>query len=92
MTYFNIYMSFFIYSSINGQLNCFHFLAIVNNAVESQLSFPLSVCLGVDLRLNIKCFVTIGKAKQNMMSKYPPSPTLVSPETTALRCFSCLSL
>ena len=47
---------FFIYSSVNGHLGCFHVLAIVNSAamntgvhVSFQIIFSPGVCPGVGL-------------------------------------------
>ena len=46
--------SFFLYSSDDGHLDCFHVLAIMNSAavnivvhVSFQLWFSLDICLGV---------------------------------------------
>ena len=50
-----MYHCFFILSSIDGRLGCFHVLAIVNSAavnVEVRVSFqlfPEGICLGVGL-------------------------------------------
>ena len=39
-----IYHSFFIYSSVNGLLGCFHVLAIVNGAAKSsEIHVSLSI-------------------------------------------------
>ena len=41
-THIYIYHNFFIYSSVNGHLDCFHLLAIVNTAamhMEVHVSF-----------------------------------------------------
>ena len=50
------YYNFFIYSSVDGHLGCFHILAIVNSAamnngihVSFQFQFPQGICLGVGL-------------------------------------------
>ena len=50
------YHSFFIHSSDNGRLGCFHVLAVVNRAavnigihVSFQFQFPQDICLGVGL-------------------------------------------
>ena len=51
-----MYHNFFIHSSVDGHLGCFHVLAIVNssavnNRIHVSLSiwFPPSLCLGVGL-------------------------------------------
>ena len=44
-----IYHHFFIHSSVNGHLGCFHVLAVVNSAVMSNgihVSFSILVSLG----------------------------------------------
>ena len=50
------YYIFFICSSVEGHLDCFHILAIINSAavnigvhVSFQLWFSLDICLGVGL-------------------------------------------
>ena len=48
-----IYHNFFIYSSVNGHLGCFHVLAIVNSAAMNigiQVSFSIFVSSGYMLR------------------------------------------
>ena len=51
-----MYHSFFIYSSLDGHLGCFHVLAIVNSATVNigfmcllELQFSLSICPVVGL-------------------------------------------
>ena len=45
---FHCIFHIFIHSSVNGQLGCFHVLAIVNSGVRNvglQACFPISFCL-----------------------------------------------
>ena len=51
-----MYHNFFIHSSVNGHLGCFHVLGIINSAsmnngihVSFSIWFPKGVCLGVGL-------------------------------------------
>ena len=51
-----MYHNFFIHSSVDGYLGCFHVLAIVNSAamnngihVVFQFWLPQGICLGVGL-------------------------------------------
>ena len=50
-----MYHNFFIYSSLDGHLGCFHVLAIVNSAIVNigfmcllELQFSLGICPVVD--------------------------------------------
>lgn len=47
------YITFFIHSSVDGNLNCFHLIAIVNSAARNipvQLCFPFFLgSIGVEL-------------------------------------------
>ena len=52
-----MYYTFFIHSSVDGQLDCFHVLAIVNSAemnigvhVFFQIMFSLGICPEVGLQ------------------------------------------
>ena len=51
MLYIDTYYIFFIHSSVDGHLCCFHFLAIVNNATLN---------IGVDASFQITVFVFFG--------------------------------
>ena len=51
-----MYHNFFIHSSVNGHLGCFHVLGIIisasmNNRIDGSFSiwFPKGVCLGVGM-------------------------------------------
>ena len=51
-----MYHNFFIYSSVDGQLGCFHVLAIVNNAAMNNgihVSFSVLVFSGYMLKNGI---------------------------------------
>ena len=71
-----VYHSFFIHSSVEGNLGCFHILAIVNN---------VAITIGVPVSFQISVYVYFGYIPRvellNHMAVWQPTPVFLPGES-----------
>ena len=71
-----VYHSFFIHSSVEGNLGCFHILAIVNN---------VAITIGVPVSFQISVYVYFGYIPRvellNHMAVWQPAPVFLPGES-----------